>query len=287
MNRPRTLWVTIVVPPLAFCVAWACNGQLGAAHGGTSDSAAGADAPDEANAGDGRDAGGIESADVGTSDSGGGADTLVEADAGDEGDARVVESVDAPDDGDGHTLPSVSKIPSRHRASASVCTQARPPGRSCAESPCLGSPFGIYSGGNCGADQDCTTGSNGRCNCFTVAAGESNACSYDQCASDSDCSGGVCVCREDSIRNTAGACQATQTICLPGNCHIDSDCGDAGYCSPSTFPGCGPVWWYGYFCHTASDDCVDDSDCNEAGAYCAFSTASGHWSCSAGACIDS
>ncbi len=261
MNRPRTLWVTIIVPPLAFCVAWACNGQPGAAHGGTSDSAAGADASDE-------------------------------ADAGDEGDARVVESVDAPDDGDGYTLPSVSKIPSRHRASASVCTQARPPGRSCATSPCVSPyPFGVFvdAGSNCGADQDCTTGSNGRCNCGAIGAtaGESNNCSYDQCASDSDCSGGVCVCREDSIRNTAGACQATQTICLPGNCHIDSDCGDAGYCSPSTFPGCGPVWWYGYFCHTASDDCVDDSDCNEAGAYCAFSAASGHWSCSAGACIDS
>jgi hypothetical protein len=37
----------------------------------------------------------------------------------------------------------------------------------------------------------------------------------------------------------------------------------------------------GYYCHTANDQCVDDSDCVSTGGYaaCGYSTANGRWEC--------
>ena len=107
-------------------------------------------------------------------------------------------------------------------------------------------------------------------------------CSYDGCASDSDCSGGVCDCRESPAHVTWG----TQTVCLGGNCRTDSDCGHGAYCSPSPALGCGPQSWSAYYCHTPGDQCVDDADCNQGNAYCAYDTGSSRWVCSTGLCID-
>jgi hypothetical protein len=168
------------------------------------------------------------------------------------------------------------QVPALHRVSATACTQPRPPGNV--------APCGIYfkaDAGNCANDQDCTAGLNGRCNCDWPPSG--GQCSYDACTSDSDCPGReVCDCRESPAHVTWG----TQTVCLAGNCRTDSDCGPGGYCSPSPLPGCGAGSWYGYFCHTPGDQCVDDADCNQGNAYCAYDMSSSRWVCSTGMCID-
>ena len=134
------------------------------------------------------------------------------------------------------------------------------------------------------SDNDCQAGENGRCNCTSIFPFPYNEllCSYDSCRSDSDCNGTVCRCREDPT-----PLQTTQNYCFPaGNCLQDSDCGVGGYCSPSLVAGCGAGTWYGYFCHTPGDECMDDSDCAEGNAYCAFDGTSAHWICSTGLCID-
>jgi hypothetical protein len=78
------------------------------------------------------------------------------------------------------------------------------------------------------------------------------------CTADTDCPGTVCDCGKHF------ACfQKNQNACLPsGNCRIDADCGPGGYCSFSSDGAyCGYQHLSGYFCHTASDSCSDDSDC--------------------------
>jgi hypothetical protein len=41
----------------------------------------------------------------------------------------------------------------------------------------------------------------------------------------------------------------------------------------------------GYFCHAASDECIDDADCNTSGGggtgpqQCRFDTTKKHWTC--------
>ena len=71
-----------------------------------------------------------------------------------------------------------------------------------------------------------------------------------------------------------------------GNCRTDSDCGQDGYCSPTPALGCGPQSWSAYYCHTLGDQCVDDADCDQGNAYCAYDTGSSRWVCSTGLCID-
>ena len=195
-----------------------------------------------------------------------------DADASDAGDSEA----DAPG-------AIVSLVPLLHRATAAACTQPRPAGT--ANPAC--NPYGDEAGpgGYCGSDPDCTAGTNGRCNCFQggpAVADDGNWCSYDGCASDSDCNGGVCDCRESPAHVTWG----TQTVCLGGNCRTDSDCGPGGYCSPSPLPGCGAQSWYAYFCHTPGDQCVNDTDCNQGNAYCAYEASSSRWVCSTGMCPD-
>jgi len=133
-------------------------------------------------------------------------------------------------------------------------------------------------------------GTNGRCNCTPIGATANswNQCSYDTCASDDDCAGKVCHCREDPAHVYWG----TQTFCYRhGDCKTDSDCGPGGYCSPSPAPGCGAgatySSWYGYFCHTPGDDCVDDGDCSGQEAYCAYDETKQRWICAMGTCVDS
>jgi hypothetical protein len=70
---------------------------------------------------------------------------------------------------------------------------------------------------------------------------------------------------------------------VPGDCRIDSDCGPAGYCSPSsTIGGCG-TRLAGYYCRTSDDQCLNDGDCSvdagPGGGVCAYSTAKMRWEC--------
>ncbi|HEX4447981.1 MAG TPA: hypothetical protein VH044_14635, partial [Polyangiaceae bacterium] len=123
------------------------------------------------------------------------------------------------------------------------------------------------------------SGVNGRCYPFEGLVGI-GGCSYDECFVDWTCgSQATCLCRASSTDNLAN-------VCVPaGNCVVDSDCGPRGYCSPSlTSCEAEPA----YYCHTASDTCVNDSDCPsvDAGesscplaASCVYSAQARHWAC--------
>jgi len=82
---------------------------------------------------------------------------------------------------------------------------------------------------------------------------------------------------------------------------VDSDCGPCGYCSPSVNP-CGPTDSDAltegingpnpYYCHTAFDLCINDSDCGllDAGVpgtytICAYNPQALRWECSHLVCL--
>jgi hypothetical protein len=83
------------------------------------------------------------------------------------------------------------------------------------------------------------------------------------------------VCHGSAYTHGAG------NTCLTSNCRVDADCGAGGYCSPAdNVSSCGSV--LGYFCHTASDMCLDDSDCTGSGMgpqVCTYVPTAGHWEC--------
>ena len=162
--------------------------------------------------------------------------------------------------------------PKFHRATAEACTAARPPGIDGA------------TGGDCTSDADCTEGDNGRC---VQDINNPPFCSYDECQSDADCGGGsVCECRNPAVFDA--------NVCVHGNCLTDADCpGD--YCSPSAVtlsPFCSldiPIGSVGYFCHSASDECVNDDDCDPGtGSFpgCLFDADKGHFACREILCVN-
>jgi hypothetical protein len=107
----------------------------------------------------------------------------------------------------------------------------------------------------------------------------------DECTKDADCANnGVCSC----AGNTFGWAHATKNSCVPANCHRDADCAAGHSCSPTVSAGCGSFYGVqGFYCHTDTDRCVNDSDCpkqNGAAGYCAYSPQVGYWSCSYGFC---
>jgi hypothetical protein len=162
------------------------------------------------------------------------------------------------------------RVPKNHRPSATAC----PTGRGTGNSPPL-SPDCPLDGGlvDCVSDTDCSGGKNGRC--FPDHFHCSTGCQYDDCFTDSDCSGNApCDCR-------ASASDADQNFCVTGSgCRVDADCGDNGYCSPSlvyAFCECDNCE-HGYFCHTPSDTCVDDSDCDKSGT-CNYDQLAQRWQC--------
>jgi hypothetical protein len=67
---------------------------------------------------------------------------------------------------------------------------------------------------------------------------------------------------------------------VPGDCRVDADCGPCGWCSPShSNQYCAGV--AGYYCHTSSDQCVNDSDCADSGVgmMCRYDTSLSYWRC--------
>ncbi|MDB4981872.1 MAG: hypothetical protein JWM82_2624, partial [Myxococcales bacterium] len=122
----------------------------------------------------------------------------------------------------------------------------------------------------------CLQGSGPACN---------TSCSYDQCATDADCPGNTpCSCRSSDS-------ETAPNLCLSGgNCRIDADCGEGGYCSRSVpsdrcnghFLFCEVKCGTGYFCHTSKDTCANDTDCG--GGFCGYDLDSQSWACIAGAC---
>ena len=172
-------------------------------------------------------------------------------------DASVAE--DAQDEG--------TPAPLFHRPTGTTCPAARAPGANicnCAGAPGVCAP--CAPPGGCAEDSDCTAGINGRC--LDEGPLPNMQCSYDDCFSDVDCPAHTpCNCRDS-------ASSSTPNSCLTGsNCRVDSDCGPGGFCSPSQ-----PSWnELTYDCHTASDTCLNDSEC-ASNQGCVFGQA-GYWSC--------
>lgn len=161
------------------------------------------------------------------------------------------------------------RVPVNHRPNDAQCATAPGPG-TCAFAGSSGSP-----GFMCTTDAQCADagGANGRC----VNSGGGPAgcfCTYDACFHDNDCTGETCACHGSAYMGGDG------NRCVPGNCHVDSDCGPGGYCSPTpATQGCGGL--AGYYCHTPSDGCIDDSDCANSGGLelCTYSTTASRWEC--------
>jgi hypothetical protein len=57
--------------------------------------------------------------------------------------------------------------------------------------------------------------------------------------------------------DTVCSCGAAN-VCVKGSCHVDSDCGAGGYCSPA-IDVCNR--FFGYYCHMPADECSDETDC--------------------------
>ncbi len=164
----------------------------------------------------------------------------------------------------------MTKVPINHRPDDSECATLPAAGDCTVQ---LGEPDAspMFP---CTTDGQCRQGTNGRCNSDAPAPFAGCRCDYDACAGDTDCPDGqLCVCHGSPYAYGAG------NTCMPGNCRLDSDCGPHGYCSPTEgTSNCGSV--VGYFCHTAADTCVNDSDCSESpmGA-CIWSSADSRWEC--------
>lgn len=193
-----------------------------------------------------------------------------------------------------------TKVPLNHRSASASCPSQRGPGPSCATTICASQPYpsGVATP-SCASDSQCTGGKNGRCFPFEGLVGP-GGCSYDECFSDSDCGARTpCLCRSSATDNSANACD------VGGNCAVDSDCGPGGYCSPSmgSCPSAAPEVevqdnYAGpspYYCHTASDQCVNDSDCASPDAgtasslgtstLCAYNTQDKRWECTQITCL--
>lgn len=137
----------------------------------------------------------------------------------------------------------------------------------------------------CASDPNnrCRAGPNGVC-VYNGNGVVPPSCHYDTCITANDCaSGSTCLC--------AGERPAYLTNrCGPSSCRVDADCGAGGYCSPTVaqptgYCGGTGATYAGAYCHTAKDDCVDDSDCT--GIYaptCAYDLEQGKWSCQSFVC---
>ena len=162
------------------------------------------------------------------------------------------------------------RAPKVHRATAVSCPTTRDPGHV---------ELADSAANKCTTDAECTAGKNGRC----WGGLQPASCSYDECVVDADCGRAVCDCRNVGARGMPNKC-------FRGTCRTDADCdGGKGYCSPSATnleSGCvGPALGaYGYFCHVAADECVDDEDCGTPIKQCLFDADVVHWRCTQVAC---
>lgn len=196
--------------------------------------------------------------------------------------------------------------PVNHRAASVACPQSRGAGVSSIPATCSQDSTRI----TCTQDSDCDSGANGRC-LQELGGACGYGCSYDECAGDGDCAGSVpCACR------ASGADTAANTCATDSNCRVDADCGVGGFCSPSLVGSvcqctsesfcrpdaggscseigpdgvakavpcsCDGNCGHGYFCHTAKDTCVNDSDC-ATGTTCNFDLTSKAWMCTGVLC---
>lgn len=131
---------------------------------------------------------------------------------------------------------------------------------------------------SCLADSDCPACASGQLDrCVTWES----VCTCDLCNTDENCGAtGVCSCNGQS-RGYSG--RSIGNVCVPSNCRVDTDCGPAGFCSPTVDFTCGGFYGLaGYYCHTANDQCTNDSDCTQGD--CRYSPQIGYWLCGTGFC---
>jgi len=155
------------------------------------------------------------------------------------------------------------EVPPEHRVAATACSpsQNQPP---------------VPDGGvpSCSSDSDCTAG--GATAFATCVRG---TCSFDKCLTDSDCTDGVCGCSTDYY---GGNTAYHPNVCVPANCHTDSDCGPGGFCSPSR-GRCGS--YLGFYCHGSADTCVDPAmDCAGGAFSCVYTPITGTFVCGGAVC---
>ncbi len=178
-----------------------------------------------------------------------------------------------------------AREPDQHRPSGSLCPSQRSAVSTTPKAGC--SEADAFT--ECLLDSECPGSNNGRC-VFGPHFACVSACQYDDCYSDAECPGQACVCRADASSPGANYCDSA------GNCRVDADCGEGGYCSPSLLGGgctclsaaycdppepgaaCGDSCGHGYFCHSARDGCLDDSDC-KSDEHCAFDKVEQRFSC--------
>jgi hypothetical protein len=155
------------------------------------------------------------------------------------------------------------RIPTEHRATATACAPST-------RAPPI--PDGGLSA--CGTDADCTADGG-----FLFGHCLRGTCAFDTCLSDSDCTTGVCGCSTDFYGGNAAF---VGNVCVPADCHTDSDCGSAGFCSPSR-GRCGT--YQGFFCHCGTDPCVNSTtDCASPSQSCVYSPEAEEFTCSAVIC---
>jgi hypothetical protein len=163
------------------------------------------------------------------------------------------------------------RVPLNHRPSDAQCSMPAPPGDCASPGP---------PPGGCTSDSSCSNaGPNGRCINQGGGPAADCFCTSDACVQDTDCpSGQTCACHGSPYTDGRG------NACVQGNCRVDADCGAGAYCSPSPRTAiCGDSL-AGYYCHTAEDQCIDDTDCpsspNVAGIPgCVYSTTDSRWEC--------
>jgi hypothetical protein len=187
-----------------------------------------------------------------------------------------VSSKDAgpPNDGGPGADAPPAHAPSQHRSTATTCTPVPLPPEPNLDAGSLLGPSARF---DCHVHTDCTAMPRGRC--ILVPTNPpydpgGTRCVYDQCTTDMQCGPGPCQCGD--VANS----------CLAGNCHVDSDCGNGGYCSPEIDPCQG--FTLGYYCHTPADTCIDDTDCTNTPPIgrgsCQFDGDAGSWQCDPALC---
>jgi len=242
---------------LAVAAIGACGGSSGILDGGSSGAAA-IEAGPEASS-ESSDGGSPGAADV---------EAVPEASSGGFGDGSSIGADAGRGPGSGT---DAGRAPVNHRPSDAQCSTPAAPGDCAGPGP---------SPGGCTSDSNCTAGTNGRCLHPGGGPAADCSCTYDACVVDTDCpSGKTCACHGSPYTDSAG------NACVTGNCRVDADCGAGGYCSPSSLNEiCGDSL-AGYYCHTAADLCIDDSDCSPNvpaspdGPACAYGATDARWEC--------
>jgi hypothetical protein len=135
--------------------------------------------------------------------------------------------------------------------------------------PCEGRGRGELSdgAGRCSSNADCPA--NAECS-------PSGLChNRPECENDSECgSEEACACSGVVVQRQSGIVGFNQ--CVPAQCRSSADC--AGYsCAASASDICGPL--DGYYCHSDSDECFRNSDCETTGSLCAYDGGMRSWRC--------